>query len=262
MLHIAPKTGRVSPRRQEAVHRGNAKELVMKIISHVEITKTVAFTHLAKALALGGAAISAYLLWVRPWQLRWGATNEEVARVMPGDEVVPRPTFNATRAITIKATPGKIWPWLVQIGFGRAGWYSYDLLDNFGKASSEEILPALQHLSVGDFIPIGPVKDAGMWVESFDPNRWILWKNKAGDATWLWAIEPSAEAESRLVTRNRVLYRWLSPTMLFNLLVEFADLAMMRKCLLGIKRRAEATAELITAQKTGGLSTAKPVCLE
>ncbi|MCJ7531468.1 MAG: hypothetical protein MUO64_10625, partial [Anaerolineales bacterium] len=75
---------------------------------------------LAIAIMAAVAALTIYLLWVRPWQLRWGATDEEVARLMPGDEIVKRPTFNATRAVTIQARPEQIWPWLVQIGHKRA----------------------------------------------------------------------------------------------------------------------------------------------
>ena len=81
------------------------------------------------AISLG---IGAYLRFIRPWQLRWGATDEEVARAMPGDDVVKHPTFDATRAVTIQARPEEIWPWLVQMGVKRAGWYSYDWLDNLG----------------------------------------------------------------------------------------------------------------------------------
>jgi hypothetical protein len=72
---------------------------------------------------------------VRPWQLTWGATPEEVSRALPGDDLVTRPTFNATRAITIAAPPEEIWPWLIQVGLTRAGWYSYDILDNLGTAA-------------------------------------------------------------------------------------------------------------------------------
>lgn len=71
-----------------------------------------------------------YLLWIRPWQLRWGATDEEVNRAMPGDDIVRRPTFNATRGVTVHARPEDLWPWMVQIGCMRAGWYSYDWIDN------------------------------------------------------------------------------------------------------------------------------------
>jgi hypothetical protein len=72
--------------------------------------------------ALGVVLLGVYLRFIRPWQLRWGATDEEVARAMSGDDVVKQPTFNATRAVTIQARPEEIWPWLVQIGVTRAGW--------------------------------------------------------------------------------------------------------------------------------------------
>ena len=67
-------------------------------------------------------AVAVYARYVRPWQLAWGATPSEVARPLPGDELVARPTFNATRAITIAARPAEIWPWLVHVGLTRAGW--------------------------------------------------------------------------------------------------------------------------------------------
>jgi hypothetical protein len=98
--------------------------------------------------------VGVYLRVLRPWELRWGATDDEVRRPMPGDEIVERPTFNATRAVTVKAPPSMIWPWIVQIGFGRAGWYTYDLLDNFGRPSARRIVPEFQQIRVGDVIPI------------------------------------------------------------------------------------------------------------
>ena len=75
---------------------------------------------------------------------------------MPGDEIVKWPTFNATHAVTIQALPEQIWPWLVQIGHKRAGWYSYDWVDNLGRPSVERIIPDLQVLKVGHLIPISP----------------------------------------------------------------------------------------------------------
>ena len=82
--------------------------------------------------------------------------------------MVPRPTFNATRAISIAAPPAEIWPWLVQVGLTRAGWYSYDLLDNLGRRSARRIIPELQHLTVGDVIPMSPDGKQGMTVHSLD----------------------------------------------------------------------------------------------
>ena len=181
-----------------------------------------------------------YFMFFRPWQLRWGATANEIKRHMPGDDIVDKPSFNATRAITINASPENIYPWIVQMGVNRAGWYSYDLLDNLARSSAESILSEHQNIQIGDLIPMSPDGKDGLWVKDFRNNEWISWWDKKGDNTWVWGIYPEGEAQSRLVTRVRVKYRWFSPALLFNLLIEFFDIPMMRKCILGIKRRAEA----------------------
>ncbi|MBI4319910.1 MAG: hypothetical protein HY675_15585 [Chloroflexi bacterium] len=196
------------------------------------------------ALAVvGSIVLTAYLFVIRPWQLRWGATDEEVARVMPGDSVVKDPTFNATRAVTVAARPEDIWPWLVQIGFGRAGWYSYDWIDNFGRPSAGRIIPELQGLKVGDLVPLGPGDVAGFWVKALEPNRWMLWGDKKGEVTWFWGLYPQEDGSTRLIARVRMQYNWASLGMLFNIPVDVGDIVMMRKCLLGIKERAEAVAQ-------------------
>lgn len=87
------------------------------------------------SLAFAGAA-TLYVSKIRPWAMHWGASAEEVARPMPGDEIVEHPWFDATRAVTVQARPEQIWPWLAQIGFRKAGWYSYDIVDNLGKPSA------------------------------------------------------------------------------------------------------------------------------
>jgi hypothetical protein len=177
----------------------------------------------------------------RPWHLRWGSTPEEIAHGMPGDEVVLAPTFSATRAVTVKQRPEAIWPWIVQIGFGRAGWYSYDVLDNLGHHSAERIIPELQHIEVGDLIPVGPGENAGMRIKAFEPNQWVLWSEPNQLTTWVWSLEPTTSGHTRLITRVRSRSSWRHPTTaIWLLLVEVADFPMMRKCLLGIKRRAEA----------------------
>ena len=85
----------------------------------------------AKGLwALAAVAVGVEFALYRHWHLRWGATDDEVAAAMPGDELVPSSQFTATRALTIDAPPSDVWPWLTQVGIGRAGFYSYDWLDN------------------------------------------------------------------------------------------------------------------------------------
>lgn len=185
---------------------------------------------------LGGAAAFAYVHWYRPWQLTWGATPEEVSRPLPGDELVPRPGFNATRAITLAAAPDRVWPWLVQAGVTRAGWYSYDLLDNLGRRSADHIVPELQHLRPGDLVPMSPDGRHGILVHTMDPPRTMVW-GTPGESSWVWLLESTGDGATRLITRVRMPFRWSSPSIAFALLVEVADVWMMRKMLLTLQDR-------------------------
>jgi hypothetical protein len=189
--------------------------------------------------ALAAVTVGVYLRFIRPWQLRWGATDEEVARAMPGDDVVKQATFNATRGVTIQARPEEIWPWVVQMGCKRAGWYSYDWIDNLGRPSAQRIIPELQQVAVGDLIPISPDGTFGLRVKEFEPHRWMLWWDDKGNTSWYWRLSPLDAHATRLITRIRMHYHWLSPTILIFLLEDVGDIVMMRKCLLGIKQRAE-----------------------
>ena len=206
------------------------------------------------ASAIGAAVV--VLVWVvffrlyRPWQLKWGASPEELVRGMPGDEIVHRSIFNATRAVTVRARPEDIWPWIVQIGFHRGGWYTYDRLDNLGRRSAERIIPEFQHMEVGDLVPMGPGKNSGIWVKELVLNRSMVWWSKKEDrTTWVWSLDPLPDGETRLVTRVRAPLSWSEPlSIVWLAMFELADFPMMRKCLLGIKRRTEARrAELVAA---------------
>src|SRR4051812_9739442 len=103
------------------------------------------FTRILALLASVALIMLVYLLWARPYQLTWGATDMEVVRPMPGDQLDRTPLFLATRAITINGTPQDIWPWLLQMGYGRAGFYGYDILENLGSSqglrSADQIIP-------------------------------------------------------------------------------------------------------------------------
>jgi len=158
---------------------------------------------------------------------------------MPGDEIVDIPSFNATRAVKINSSAKDIYPWIAQMGLSRAGWYSYDLLDNLGRRSSDRIIEEFQDIKVGDLIPMSPDAKDGLWIRDFRTNNWMLWWDRKGNSTWVWGIYPEGKSSSRLITRVRVKYRWFSPSIFFNLVIEFCDIVMMRKCMLGIKRRAE-----------------------
>ena len=148
-----------------------------------------------------------------------------------------------TRAVTVKARPEDIWPWLVQIGCKRAGWYSYDWVDNLGKPSTERIIPEYQQLEIGQLIPFSPNGKIGMYVKDFISPNWMLWGDLKNDSTWCWSLNPIDTTHTRLITRVRLKYKWLSPIIIFSVLLDIGDIVMMRKCMLGIKRRAEGLAQ-------------------
>lgn len=131
--------------------------------------------------------IGTYLLVLGPWQRRWGATDEEVRRAMPGEGLLRRDAPSITRAVTIDASPEDVFPWLLQIGYGRGGWYSYDWIDNDGKPSADRIDPALQRLAVGDRIEMLP--GVGPVVREIVPNHHIV---SGGESdSWCLLVEPT-----------------------------------------------------------------------
>ena len=193
------------------------------------------------ALATGVWAVS-YPALFRQRCLTWGATPDEVARVLPGDELLDTADIVSTRAVTIDAPPNAIWPWLVQMGSGRGGAYTYDWIENLfglGMHSAHEILPQFQDVNVGDEMQLGPNRPK-MRVEVLDVER--VFTVRFEDGTWVWtfALFPGHEA-TRLVSRNRIATPNASlRTRLFNLLfMEPGSLVMERKMLLEIKKRAE-----------------------
>jgi hypothetical protein len=182
----------------------------------------------------------------RRWHLRWGATPAEVAAALPGDALLPHAQYRSTRAITIEAPPGAVWPWLVQVGCLRAGFYSNDLLDNLGHPSATTILPELQDLQAGNWVPMSPAATptdrTAFRVHSFEENAWLLWTKP--DSTWAWRLSSAGAGGTRLVTRIRAVYDWQHPltALLGVVLLEFGDFAMLRRMLRGIKTRAESLA--------------------
>jgi len=180
------------------------------------------------------------------WCRTWGATEEELARTMPGDRCVTLPSYETTLGVTIDALPAAIWPWLVQMGYRRGGLYSYDWLDRlFGyldAPSAERILPEWQRIAVGDEIPIG--RGNGFPVKAIEPFRSLILGGYREDVEWSWefALVPDGGGRTRLISRNRV---WIPPGLrssFMMLFIEPAAFLMTRKMLLGIKRRAEGMA--------------------
>lgn len=190
---------------------------------------------------LGGLPLFITAPLYRRRHLRWGATEAEVQGAMPGDELVPRASFSATRAITINAPPEMVWPWIVQMGYRRAGFYTYDLLDNAGFPSATRILPEYQHPKIGDWMPMAKkVNDSTAFtVRAFERGKWLLWQKP--DSTWAWQLTRLDGDRTRLIARLKQRYRWDKPgSAIFTLiLLEFGDFPMMRRVLTGIRARAE-----------------------
>jgi hypothetical protein len=214
--------------------------------------------------AIGAVTAGTYALLIRPWQLNWGATKEEVHQPMPGDALIPYPKMETTRAITIQARPADVWSWLVQMGTGRAGWYSYAWLENLlprgargaGIINAQQIIPAFQHLEVGDSIPLSPT--TGLSVAAIDSPRVLALRISMSaltgmplasdepkpdayfDGSWVFVLKEIDEQMTRVIERLRADYQprlWLAP--LVYLLAEPVFFVMERKMLLGIKQRAE-----------------------
>jgi len=173
--------------------------------------------------------------------LRWGATAAEFASALPGDDLRSLAQFECTRAVTVDAPPEAVWPWLVQVGCLKGGFYSNDLLDNLAHPSAREIIDEFQHLTVGQWVSMSPTptETTALKVDSFAVNRWLLWRKP--DSTWVWTLTDLGDGRTRLLTRVRALYDWKRPlgAVFGVLLMEFGDFAMMRRMLLGIKERAE-----------------------
>jgi hypothetical protein len=100
---------------------------------------------------------------------------------MPGDDIVRRAQFHATRAINIAAPPERVWPWIAQLGYGRGGFYTYDLVDNAGQPSADRIINEYQDLEVGDLIPMFHDSHGlaiAYKVHSYEVNKWMVWVHR------------------------------------------------------------------------------------
>ena len=184
------------------------------------------------AHAIAGAIIALPMFPItpllRPWHSRWGATDDEVAAAMPCDEMVPGCQYVVTRAVTIGASPEAVWPWLVQVGFGKAGYYSYDLLDNAGHRSADRIVPEFQDTRVGDWVPMYTKVNeiTAFKIAALERPELVVWSKP--DSTWVWRLS-KINGCTRLVTRLRILYRWHWPgEAIFSVILnEFGDFPMM-----------------------------------
>jgi hypothetical protein len=166
--------------------------------------------------------------------------GDEARRQLPGDELVSGKLMQRTDCVTIRARPTEIWPWLVQMGCRRAGWYSYDRLDNSGIPSADRIVPEFQRVEVGDIFPWTPTADDGFVVRAVEPERALVLVEESL-FTWAFVLQPIDETSTRLVTRARVSYERLADVLTLRLFFRPIDFGMQRRQLLNLKRRVEAT---------------------
>jgi hypothetical protein len=192
---------------------------------------------LKRALTLAVTSAVLYAVVRRPI-LTWGATPEEAASRLPGDELLEDADGVATRAITVNAPAEAVWPWLAQMGPSpRGGAYTYDWIENLlglDMHSVDRVLPEFQHPKVGDTIGLG---SNPMRLELADPPHALAWRSE--DGNWVWAfVLKENEATTRLISRNR--FRLPTPAARIGMLpMEPASLLMERRMLRGIKERAE-----------------------
>jgi hypothetical protein len=217
--------------------------------------------------AIAGASWLAYV-GVRQWWKTWGVVPDEATKPLPGDELVPDAQAIETRGISIEASPERVWPWLVQMGYGRAGWYSIDQLDMRG-TSAERIVEAWQDLAVGDVVPMHP--GGGFEVKVLEPNRALVlfgdpstmqpMTHPEGEelpagldasgsflaatpsefrASWSFVLDPLGPNRTRLIERIRYWSAEGTPVTKAALsLLGFGVFVMVQRQMTGIRERAE-----------------------
>jgi hypothetical protein len=202
---------------------------------------------LGVVLGFGALVAWAYVFRIRKWHLRWGASDEEIARAMPLDGEIERPTYVTNRAVTIGASAEEVWPWIAQMGERpRGGFYSYlsvERLLRMRVANADRILPEFQDLRVGQAID----RAGTMLVKAVEPNRVLVLgpsPTPEFDATWAIGLFPSGEGRTRLVSRCRALLPRGVKGLLMFLVLDPGQFVMERKMLLEIKKRAETLASL------------------
>jgi len=175
------------------------------------------------------------------------ATEAERRRSLPGDDLIRDPLESFTHAITIRGVRREVWPWIVQMGATRGGWYSYDFIDNRGARSAERIVTELQDISVGSLMPAVAGATDGFFVLRLEPERalvlgWVPPRKRTPLTTWAFRLEDAGPDRTRLIVRARAAsdYRLFGlPRWILRRLVPVVHSVMERRQLLGIARRVE-----------------------
>lgn len=205
--------------------------------------------HKAGIAVVAGAAATGVLLG-RRWQLRWGATAQELAGPLPGDELIAEPDLTATRALTVRAPAARVWPWIAQLGQGRGGLYSYDFLENLIGCdihSADRVVREWQDIKAGDEVRLHP--DVALEVAAVDPGRSLVLRSAVPEGsppppfgfTWAFALQPGVDGTTRLIVRERYAYTQPWARLIVEP-VEVIGFVMTQKMLRGIRSRAERAA--------------------
>ncbi len=247
-------------------------------------------------VSLGAALTATYLVAIRPLWKHWGIEPAEAERALPGDELVPEPQATDTRGLTIAAPPAAVWPWLVQMGYARAGWYSYDAID-MARKSVTEIHPEWQSVKVGETIPTDP--RGGFLVKALEPAKTLVLfydtalmqaQMAAAEAagtpqaaanlratgkalssmtppefaiSWAFVLEPTVDGGTRLIERFRLSGEMTGrAATISGKLLGLGIFTMTRKQMLGIQARAERVARESTVLNTPANTTGKPAAVE
>jgi hypothetical protein len=197
----------------------------------------------------GGAAVAGLLI-MRRWQLRWGATGPEAGAALAGDDLIAHPGLTATRAISIGAPAGQVWPWIAQLGQGRGGFYSYDFLENLIGCdihSADRIGPEWQHVQAGDQVWLAP--QVALAVAGVERGKSLVLRGGVPmgntrppyDFTWAFVLNDAPGGATRLLVRERYGYTQPWARALVEP-VEIVSFVMSQKMLRGIRDRAERSA--------------------
>lgn len=208
----------------------------------------------------GGAVLIASAIatpFLKTWRNRWGATVAELNQQLPGDDILPGAVTNSTRAITIETAAADVWPWLVQMGQGRGGMYSYEWLENLigcDMHNADRIITELQEIEVGDTVWMAPKNKYGgqayNTIGAIEPNRALVLitlaygKAKAhsdllGNGTWAFVLNQLNEHTTRLIVRGRGIKIGGIFQVVMHYLTQSVEFVMERKSLMNIKDRAE-----------------------
>jgi hypothetical protein len=209
---------------------------------------------LLRTLAAATGASATYHFMIRPRILRWGATDEEAARVLPGDDIAPRDSLRSTMATTIAATPEHVWPWLVQVGWSRGAFYSYNRVENLlgmDTHNADRIHPEWQNLKVGDTMWMSHPRLRYLFPETkavrIEPNQALVFAiygrpegtDVPPSGAWSFVLERIDDRSSRLISRLQVNPPPLIGKLIIYGFMEPAHFVMQSGMFRGLKERIE-----------------------